>query len=389
LKQVAEADRGEERPVTPGYNTTSEDPYVRLNLEKDAVYRILVRNQNSSFRDGESHAYRLVVRRPHPDFRLLVAPVSPWAADPATPLRLPLTVRAGDALAVPIIAVRQDGFANDIVITVEGLPPTLHCDPVTIRAGKTAAQLVIRSDENAAAWVGSVRVVGEAQVGEAHVRKAATPASLVWDTTTANYDRARLNQQLVIAVVQEPAPVSVHFDETKLNATAGGVAKGKMAVTVRGELKDALSLAPVGLPEGVTSKVTVAEDKMSAELEITLGEKAAPGTYDFVVSGKPLVLYRNNPEAAARAAEDQARIAKLLEGFTAKREQLVAATGAAADASSPEIKQLDELISRGDVALKEVTERATKLTAAAQPAERRTYVVSNVGTLQIQEKAKE
>ena len=46
LKQIAEADRGEERPATPGYNITSEDPYVRLNLEKDAVYRIMVRDQN-------------------------------------------------------------------------------------------------------------------------------------------------------------------------------------------------------------------------------------------------------------------------------------------------------------------------------------------------------
>jgi hypothetical protein len=59
------------------------------------------------------------------------------------------------------------------------------------------------------------------------------------------------------------------------------------------------------------------------------------------------------------------------------------------DASSPEIKQLDEQIARGETALKEVTERATKLTAAAQPAERRAYVVSNVGTLKINEKAKQ
>jgi hypothetical protein len=68
---------------------------------------------------------------------------------------------------------------------------------------------------------------------------------------------------------------------------------------------------------------------------------------------------------------------------------LVAAAGAAADASSPEIKQIDEKIARGEAAVKEAADRATKLAAAAQPAERRTYVVSNVATLDIKEKPKE
>jgi hypothetical protein len=389
LKQVVEADRGEERSATPGYNITSEDPYVKLNLEKDAVYRIMVRDQNSFSRGGQSHAYRVVVRRPQPDFRLLVSPASPWAADANIPLRWPLTVRAGDALTIPVVALRQDGFAGDIIVTAEGLPAGVHCDPVTIRAGKTAGQLVILTDENAAAWVGSIRVVGEGQVGDTRPRKVATPASLVWDTTTANFDRARLNQQLVLAVIQEPAPVSVRFDEAKWETTPGGVVKAKMTVSVRTEIKEALSLAPTGLPEGVTAKFTMAEDKKSAELELTVGEKTAPGIYDILVSGKPLALYRNNPEAAARASEDQARIAKLVEGFKSQREQMVAAAGAAADASSPEIKQLDDKIARGDAAIKEATERATKLTAAAQPAERRSYVVSNVGTLQVKEKPKE
>ena len=226
-------------------------------------------------------------------------------------------------------------------------------------------------------------------MSEARVRNVATPASLVWDTTTANFDRARLNQQLVIAVIPEQAPVSVRFDEAKWESNPGGVVKAKLSIAARGELKEALNLAAAGLPEGVTAKITATEDKKSAELELTVGEKAAPGTYDLFVSGKPLVLYRNNPEAAARASEDQARITKLLEGFKSKREQLVAAAGAAADASSPEIMQLDDQIARGETATKEAADRTAKLTATAQPAERRSYVVSNVGTLHIKEKPKE
>ena len=67
----------------------------------------------------------------------------------------------------------------------------------------------------------------------------------------------------------------------------------------------------------------------------------------------------------------------------------VRGAGAAAETGSPEIKQLDERIGRGEAALKEATERATKLAAAAQPAERQCYVVSNVGTLRVIDKAKQ
>jgi hypothetical protein len=292
-------------------------------------------------------------------------------------------------LAIPIVALRQDGFANEIVVSAEGLPPGLTCQPVTIRGGKTEAQLVLLADPQAAAWVGSIQIVGESQVGEARARKIATPASLVWDTTAANFDRTRLNRQLVVALIQETAPISMRFDGTTWETNAGGVVKAKLAVSVRTELKEPLRAMPVGLPEGVTAKFTLADDKKTAELQLTVGEKVAPGAYDFLVTSKPKILYQNNPEAAARASEDQARITKLMEGFKAEREKSVAAGGATAETGSPEIKQLDERIGRGEAALKEATERATKLAAAAQPAERQCYVVSNVGTLRVIEKAKE
>ncbi|MEX2172166.1 MAG: PPC domain-containing protein [Pirellulales bacterium] len=389
LEQVAEADSGEVRPATPGYNTASEDPHARLMLEKDTRYRIMVRDQNSLSRADPSNVYRLVIRRPQPDFQLLAAPVSPWAASAAIPARWPLTVRAGGALAIPVIALRHDGFSSDIVVSAEGLPPGLTCEPVTIRAGKTEAQLVLMAAPDTAEWVGNIHMAGESQVGEARVRKAAVAASLAWDTTTANYDRSRLNRQLVIAVTREAAPVSVRCEGAKWETTPGGVLNAKLTVAVRAELKEALSLIPIRLPEGVTAKVTLAEDQKSAELELTVGEKVPPGAYDFVVAGKPKIVYQNNPEAAARASEDQARIAKLVEGFKSEREQLVTAAGAAPDATSPEIKQIDDRLARGEAALKEATERAAALTAAAQPTERQCEVVSNVGTLSVIEKAKE
>jgi hypothetical protein len=133
----------------------------------------------------------------------------------------------------------------------------------------------------------------------------------------------------------------------------------------------------------------VSDDKQTAELELTIGDKVAVGTYDFLLAAKPKVLYRNNPEAAARASDDQNRIATLVAGFKAGREKLAAATGKSAADDSPEVKQLADRIVRGEAALKEATERAAKLTAAAQPTERQCDLFTSTATLHVIKKAKQ
>lgn len=387
LEQVAEADNGETRPATPGCNTATDDPYLRLKAEKDVVYRVMIRDQNSFSRADPANLYRLVVRRPQPGFRLLAAPASPWSANPAIPLRAPLALRAAGTLAIPVVAVRIDGFAGDIALTAEGLPPGVSCEPVTIRGGKTDAMLVLAANTTATDWAGPIRIVGQASAGEHQLRQEAVPASLVWDSTVANFERSRLNQQLVVAVLKDPAPVAARWESAKWDAAPGSTVKAKLAVSTPAELKEPLSLAPLNLPDGVTAKFTLASDQKSAELELTVGEKVAPGEYDVILTGKPKVMYRNNPEAAAVAADDQTRITKLVDTLKSSRAQAVAAAGATADVAAPEVKQLDERIGRGEAALKEATERAAKLAAVAQPAERLTYVVSTVGTLRVVAKA--
>lgn len=389
LEQVAEADNGDARPALPGCSTMTDDPYLRVALEKDVVYRMLVRDQNSLSRAEAGNVYRLAVRRPRPDFHLLAAPLSPWNTGPEIPLRWPFVVRAGGALVVPVVAIRQDRFAGDIVVSAEGLPAGLSCEPVTIRNDKSEANLVVLADAGAKPWVGAIHVTGTSKNGETQLQREAVPTSLVTDTATAKFERSRLNHRLVLAVAPEVAPVSLRWSKSSLEAPQGDVVKGKLAIAIRAELKGLLAAVPIGLPEGVTAKFVVSDDKQSAELELTVGNKVAVGVYDFLLAAKPKVLYRNNPEAAARASDDQARIAMLVAGFKAGREKLVAATGSGAAAESPEVKQLVDQIVRGEAALKEATERAAKLAAAAPPTERQCDVFTSMATLHVIEKAKQ
>src|SRR6185295_8456910 len=123
------------------------------------------------------------------------------------------------------------------------------------------------------------------------LRRPAVPASLVTDTVTAKFERSRLNHRLVLAVAPEAAPVSLRWSKSSLEAPQGGVAKGKLAIATRAELKDALAATPIGLPDGVTAKFKVSDDKQTAALELTVGDKVAVGTYDFLLAAKPKVLY--------------------------------------------------------------------------------------------------
>jgi len=245
------------------------------------------------------------------------------------------------------------------------------------------------ADAGAKPWVGEIHVSGASKIGETQLRRAAVPTSLVTDTATAKFERSRLNHRLVLAVAPEAAPVSLRWSKPSLEAPQGGVAKGKLAIAIRAELKDSLAAVPIGLPDGVTAKFVVSDNKQTAELELTVGDNVAVGTYDFLLAARPKVLYRNNPEAAARASDDQARITTLVAGFKAEREKLVVATGNGAAAESPEVKQLADRIVRGEAALKEATERAAKLAAAAQPAERQCDVFTSIATLHVIKKAKQ
>ena len=178
----------------------------------------------------------------------------------------------------------------------------MSCEPVTIRNDKSEANLVVLADAGAKPWVGEIHVSGASKIGETQLRRAAVPTSLVTDTATAKFERSRLNHRLVLAVAPEAAPVSLRWSKPSLEAPQGGVAKGKLAIAIRAELKDSLAAVPIGLPDGVTAKFVVSDDKQSAELELTVGDKVAVGTYDFLLAARPKVLYRNNPEAARVAA---------------------------------------------------------------------------------------
>ena len=115
------------------------------------------------------HAYRLRVVPVAPDFELTVATDR-------------LSVSAGKPLDIPVTVTRKNGFAGEIELSVEGLPPGLTAGPVAKPVGKTVT-LRITADKKVAG--GPVRIVGR-PVGKPSPSRQATSAVAEFDTRTAD-----------------------------------------------------------------------------------------------------------------------------------------------------------------------------------------------------------
>ena len=108
---------------------------ARFEVKEDGAYRLTVRDLFGNARHDPRNVYRLAIRKESPDFRLLaVAEAPPEKKDDrkaGAPPRLGL-LRADGTTAIKVLAFRRDGFAGEIELHAEDLPPGVTCPPTTI-----------------------------------------------------------------------------------------------------------------------------------------------------------------------------------------------------------------------------------------------------------------
>src|SRR5205085_11558256 len=127
--------------------------------------------------------YRLVIRKPDPDFRVAVFPDSPPNPQNQQIAQMETAVvRKGGTTMLKVVAERRDEFAGEISVSVEGLPAGVTCSGAILGGNVTTATMVIASTDAAAAWTGPLKVTAKANIdGQDRVRLARS-GSLVWGT---------------------------------------------------------------------------------------------------------------------------------------------------------------------------------------------------------------
>lgn len=136
----------------------SKDPELKFSAREDGEFRVAVRDLHG--RGGPRFAYLLSVIPPTPDFSLSLAN-DVFEATPGKEAKIPVTID------------RKDGFAGEIELRAEGLPPGVEAANVVSRAADGSskkATLEIRVPANAPA--GPFRIVGRAQGDDRRERAA-------------------------------------------------------------------------------------------------------------------------------------------------------------------------------------------------------------------------
>jgi len=296
----------------PVYDAGSADALGKLEIKEDGVYRLQLRDLFGGTRSEARNVYRLIIRKPAPDFALVA-----WALHmnlrngDRNALSKPIALRVGTTMPFEVVVVRRDGFDGEIELGMSDLPQGVSACGLKIPAGKTVGTLLISANENAPRSLSGAKIFGRAQVDGKTVTRPGRLASMVWPVKDASQEipNPRLVADVPVSVSRsEGAPVTIAPAENKVWAVkAGDKLTIPLKVTWRSEFTGAsIKLSPMGADFRSVKAIDIPLKAAGSEVVLDLAAlKTPPGEYALVLYGSAVAKYRYNPEAVKLAEEEQ------------------------------------------------------------------------------------
>ncbi len=345
-------DRNSRRnPAADEFDPSSDDPAYKFTAPETGTYRLLIRDQFGDSRKDPSFVYRLSIREPKPDFRVVVYPTSP-AANQQQQQQTALataSIRRGGTIALAAITQRRDEFDGEIAISVEGLPQGITSPGAVVGGSVTDSSLVLVAADDAPAWAGPIKVIAKGTIAGREVTREARYGVVVWGTANRQQQPSefRLAPALSLGVIEkEVEPALVRIGDDKVYETSlGANIEMPIHMTRRGDFKDAVKLVAVGLTQQMKPKdVTLDGDKSEAKFELALNQQnIRPGSYTFYMKGETKRKYTRNPEAVAAAEAEQKRLAEMVKAINDEIKSATEAKDEAAlKAAQEKLKQATE-----------------------------------------------
>lgn len=175
-----------------GIQTHHADSYLRVTLPKDGAYYAHLTDTARS--GGDAFAYRLRISEPQPRFELRVTPSN-------------LNLRSRSSGGLNVHAIRRDGFAGPIQVSLKDSAAGFSAQPITMAATQTVARLNIKTRLDATDEPVDLVVRGRAKWEERTLESIATPAedkmqAFLWRHLVP----ARDLKAVVFDPVAQPAP---------------------------------------------------------------------------------------------------------------------------------------------------------------------------------------
>ncbi|MFM8579421.1 MAG: PPC domain-containing protein [Planctomycetaceae bacterium] len=409
VKEIAFADDGPKEFQGLSVDQPTLDPMLRFKAPADGTYRVLVREQSVDSTADPAAGYVLEIREPKPGFDILALVARPDRADANKMLIGSTSLPVGGTVAIDLLVLRQDGFAGDVTVTAEDLPPGVTSVPVVIASKARRGVVVLQAADDAKPLEKSFRLVGRSKEGEVEIVRNAWPATLRWnvDNQQRQPNIVRRSDGLRVAVTVDAAPITVRPKESKAWETARG---GKLSIPIdvvhRAGSKGPLSLVPVAYPpemklpaELKVPEVKIAEVKApegqpagqpmppqasSGEVAVDIDPKLPAGTYTVALQGVAKLSYARNPDAAARTKADAERVAVLAKERAAKvetaKQALAALEKQIADLQAGGGQPTAEMIAARDAAKNALAAAEASFKAAEEERVRREKTAADTAT---------
>ncbi len=355
------------------FNTTCDDPSYRFAAPADGVYRVLVRDLYS--RGDPRYLYRLSMHKESPDFRLVAMPVFPGAAN-VVDIWSPV-LRPGGTQMIEVLALRRDGFKEDIEIRMEGLPADVACSTITIPGNQNAGTLILHAGEKAKAWNGIVSVWGKSTVEGETLERQARAGQALWKNAQNATAPARVMRELSVAVIDvEPAPLTVELGAGQDWETCkAGILEIPIKVTRREGAADAVGLAAVGLSKIMkVPNVNLKNTETESKVKVTIPNNYPAGKYSIMLLATSSTNYERNKQLVELAKEEQSKFAEVVKTTAEEVKQATAAkteadkAAAAAAAAAKKTPDDKALATAAEEATKAATEAAAALKASQDKA---------------------
>jgi len=349
-----------------GFNLEIRDCALRFEAKNDALCRVKLRDGFNTSPNSPRLPFRLAIRRETPDFRLIAVPDQPpRARAPTSAYLLPPTLRRGGIASLRVFVRRQDGFAGEITLKADGLPPGVTCPGAILGNGDESTSLTFLADEKAAPWAGFVRIFGTARIKDGDVQHEARAGGLVRTVNDTRQDsfQCRLVDGIALAVIADEAPVLLDPQvDGAIEAKPGDKIKFDVKVVRRGGYEQPLKLRPfvLGDPEKSAAIQLDAPAKADkATIEINLASlNVKPGWHTFVLTGPAdRVKYKKNADEIPAAEAEVKRLA----------EEAAKASAAAKGATGEAAKDATQKVKAAEQAKAAAEKRAKDLAKQAEP----------------------
>lgn len=210
------------KPLANNDDAVGKDSRLDWTAPADGDYILQIADLHS--RGGEAFVYHIVATPARPDFEL--------RCDDDKAL-----IGPGSGYAMYVTAIPRNGFASDIRLSVEGLPPgvTATADriPARMLGPQSHACVIFRAAPDARPAFSRIRIVGTAEITlpdgrKETIRREAIPWQEIY---SPGGGRARYPVNLHAASVTEPSDVVVKVSATEVTLKPGGTAEIGVEVT--------------------------------------------------------------------------------------------------------------------------------------------------------------